>query len=272
VVQWVSNRLRDEIGSVAKIVTDSYGRGQISAIDHVGMSFNNHGELLSILTPLVGLVLDGVYVSKEIAFDAPAPFNDVEAIKVINEVVKTGDIPKGTKPSQFTSAADNFGYALGIMKKDGTKQLNTKGNSFVHDLERWLESQASQGNESIAVDTVVKNFTGLGGPNDKNYGTLRRIKRFANALIQGVPIRDHDRPASDMDSLEWLRQCRRAGLYEQGKAIYERVVSTLRTSRMNSKSKRKTITGFAPDVEVRKRRNPSERNESPKRILDAFNA
>jgi len=53
-------------------------------------------------------------------------------------------------------------------------------------------------------------------------GTLRRIKRFANALIEGVPIRDKDRPGSDVDLLDWLRQCRRAGLYEQGKAIYEK--------------------------------------------------
>jgi hypothetical protein len=52
-------------------------------------------------------------------------------------------------------------------------------------------------------------------------GTLRRIKRFANALIDGVPVRDKDRPGSDLDLLDWLRQCRRAGLYEQGRAIYE---------------------------------------------------
>ena len=175
VVQWVANRLRDEIGSIAKIVTDSFGRGQISAADHSSMSFNCQGELLAILTPLVGQVLDGVYVSKEIEFDAPAPFNDAEAIKVINGIVKTGDIPKGTKPNQFTSAADNYGYALGIMKKDGTKQLNTKGNEFVEDLEEWIETQASQGNQSISLETVCKNFTGLGGPNDKNYGLSRRM-------------------------------------------------------------------------------------------------
>ena len=30
-------------------------------------------------------------------------------------------------------------------------------------------------------------------------GTLRRIKRFANALIEGVPVRDKDRPGSDVD-------------------------------------------------------------------------
>jgi hypothetical protein len=175
VVQWVANRLKDEIGSIAKIVTDSFGRGQISAADHSSMTFKCQGELLSILTPLVGHVLDGIYVSKEVKFDAPAPFNDAEAIKVINGIVKTGDIPKGTKPNQFTSAADNYGYALGIMKKDGTKQLNTKDNEVVEDLDEWIEMQASQGNQSISLETVCKNFTGLSGPNDKNYGLSRRM-------------------------------------------------------------------------------------------------
>ena len=174
-MQWVANRLKDEIGSIAKIVTDSYARGQISAADHSNLSFNCQGELLAILTPLVGQVLDAVYDSAKIEFDAPAPFDDAEAIKVINGIVKTGDIPKGTKPNQFTSAADNYGYALGIMKKDGTKQLNTKGNEFVEDLEEWIETQTSQGNRQISVETVCKNFTGLGGPNDKNYGLSRRM-------------------------------------------------------------------------------------------------
>ena len=53
-------------------------------------------------------------------------------------------------------------------------------------------------------------------------GTLRRIKRFANALVEGVPVRDKDRPGSDSDLLDWLRQCRRAGLYDQGRAIYDK--------------------------------------------------
>jgi SAM-dependent methyltransferase len=58
--------------------------------------------------------------------------------------------------------------------------------------------------------------------NLREAGTLRRIKRFANTLIEGVPVRDKDRPGSDVDLLNWLRQCRRAGLYEQGKAIFEK--------------------------------------------------
>ncbi len=175
VVQWVANRLRDDIGSTAKIVSDSYARGQIGAADHSNLSFNCQGELLAILQPLIAQVLDAVYESANIEFDAPALFNDAEAIKVINGVVKTGDIPKGTKPSQFTSAADNFGYALGIMKKDGTKHLNTSGNEFVADLDGWIENQTSQGNHQISVESICKNFTGTGGPNDKNYGLSRRM-------------------------------------------------------------------------------------------------
>ncbi len=175
VIQWVANRLRDEVGSIVKIVADSYARGQISAADHSSLSFNCQGELLAVLTPCVGQVLDAVYESSKIEFDAPASFDDAEAIKVINGIVKTGDIPKGTKPNQFTSAADNYGYALGIMKKDGTRRLNTRGNAFVQDLDEWIETQTGQGNRQISMETVCKNFTGLGGPNDKNYGLSRRI-------------------------------------------------------------------------------------------------
>jgi hypothetical protein len=35
-------------------------------------------------------------------------------------------------------------------------------------------------------------------------------------------VREKDRPGSDVDLLDWLHQCRRAGLYEQGRAIYEK--------------------------------------------------
>jgi DNA modification methylase len=82
------------------------------------------------------------------------------------------------------------------------------------------------------LEYFIKTASGTWRPPDKEEaqqlaelreaGTLRRIKRFANALIEGVPVRDKDRPGSDVDLLDWLRQCRRAGLYDQGKAIYEK--------------------------------------------------
>jgi 16S rRNA G966 N2-methylase RsmD len=53
-------------------------------------------------------------------------------------------------------------------------------------------------------------------------GSLRHIKRFAAALLEGVPPAERDRPANVVDAADWLRQCRRAGLYELGRAIYEK--------------------------------------------------
>ena len=37
---------------------------------------------------------------------------------------------------------------------------------------------------------------------------LPRIKRFANALFDGVPVRKKDRLGSEMPLLRWLRECR----------------------------------------------------------------
>jgi DNA modification methylase len=53
-------------------------------------------------------------------------------------------------------------------------------------------------------------------------GTLRRIKRFARALLEGVPPHGRDRPANTATAADWIRQCRRAGLYELGRALYEK--------------------------------------------------
>ncbi|MCX6083231.1 MAG: hypothetical protein NTW32_27200 [Chloroflexi bacterium] len=53
-------------------------------------------------------------------------------------------------------------------------------------------------------------------------GELRHIKRFANALSAGVPPAEHDRPANAATLAEWLYQCRRSGLYELGRVLYER--------------------------------------------------
>jgi hypothetical protein len=176
VMNWVADRLRNEVGSIYKIVPDSYARGRLAAADHGHLKFTCEGELPAILEPLVGQVLDGTYASATIDFtSAPAPFDDAEAIKVINGIVRTGEIPKNAKPTKDTSAADNYGYALGIMKKTGIKKLDTGGCVFAEDIEEWIEAQIGQGGGSIPVASLYKNFTGLGGPNGKNYGLSRRM-------------------------------------------------------------------------------------------------
>ncbi len=53
-------------------------------------------------------------------------------------------------------------------------------------------------------------------------GLLRRVKRFGNALLEGVPPHEHDKPENAVDLAGWVRQCRRAGLYEIGRALYEK--------------------------------------------------
>jgi DNA modification methylase len=52
-------------------------------------------------------------------------------------------------------------------------------------------------------------------------GTNRRIKRYLAFLEQGVPIPDKERPTS-ATLVEWIRHCKRAGLYEQGLLLYDR--------------------------------------------------
>jgi len=53
-------------------------------------------------------------------------------------------------------------------------------------------------------------------------GTLRHIKRFSRALLEGVPPHDRDRPTNVATAADWLRQCRRVGLYDYGRVLYEK--------------------------------------------------
>lgn len=52
-------------------------------------------------------------------------------------------------------------------------------------------------------------------------GLGRRVKRYIAQLEQGAIIPDHERP-NDATLAEWIRHCKRAGLYEQGKLLYEK--------------------------------------------------
>lgn len=52
-------------------------------------------------------------------------------------------------------------------------------------------------------------------------GTSRRIKHYIAYLQQGTPVLERERP-SDATLAEWIRHCKRSGLYEQGKQLYER--------------------------------------------------
>jgi len=56
----------------------------------------------------------------------------------------------------------------------------------------------------------------------RSTGVLRHIKRFANALSEGVPPGERDKPANAATLADWIYQCRRAGLYELGRVLYEK--------------------------------------------------
>ena len=52
-------------------------------------------------------------------------------------------------------------------------------------------------------------------------GVSRRIKRYLAYLEQGVPVPASERPG-DATIADWIRHCKRSGMYEQGKLLYER--------------------------------------------------
>jgi len=52
-------------------------------------------------------------------------------------------------------------------------------------------------------------------------GLGRRVKRYIAQLEQGAIIAEHERP-NDATLADWIRHCKRAGLYEQGKLLYEK--------------------------------------------------
>lgn len=190
VLEWVKGQLNAHLGSIYRIVPDSYGRGRIAAQDHTQMAFAVQGELSAILTLLVAQVLDTVYVCREMEFDAPAPFNDVNAINVINGIVKTGLIPRGAKPSKEISAAQNYGFALQIMRRPNDHKLDLRECRYTRDLTDWVEDKLGDTATTLPADTVYKNFMGINGPNSQHYGLSKRmVQMYLLCLVREGKIR-----------------------------------------------------------------------------------
>ena len=172
VINWVANELQANLGRIYQIVTSSYARGQMDALDNRQMDFHVAGELPAILTPLVDRALTAAYESRVIKFETVF-FRREEAVKVINGIVKTGSIPKNAKPNQNIDAARNFGYSLLIMKKSAERDLNTASNPFVADLWSFIDDKLADDGQAMKIETLYKNFMGIGGP--KDYGLTRRM-------------------------------------------------------------------------------------------------
>ncbi len=175
VLEWVRGQLSASMGTIYRIVPESYGRGRIAAQDHTQMAFSVQGELSAILTTLVGQVLDTVYVSREMEFDAPAPFNDLNAVNVINGIVKAGSFPRGVKPSKEISASQNYGFALRIMRRPNDRGLDLRECRYTQDIYDWIQEKAGDTTVTLPADTLYKNFTGINGPNGLHYGLSKRM-------------------------------------------------------------------------------------------------
>jgi len=187
VISWVADTLKTDLGKIAKIIDNSYARGRMDAIDNSEMSFSIAGELANILTPIVDRVLNSVYESREIKFDQ-FYFRREEGVKLINGIVRSGNIPKGAKPNQNISAAQNFGFGMQIMKKKAEKQLDTSDNQFVKDIENFIDEKLTDAGQTMKIDAIYKNFMGIGGP--KDYGLMRRmIQIFMLCLVREGKIK-----------------------------------------------------------------------------------
>jgi hypothetical protein len=196
VLEWVKGQLSANLGAIYRIIPDSYGRGRIAAQDHTQMAFAVQGELPAILTTLVTQVLDTVYLCREMEFDAPAPFNDVNAVNVINGIVKVGLIPRGAKPTKEISAAQNYGFALQIMRRPNDHKLDLRDCRYTRDLSAWIEEKLGDtGGRGVSAatlpaDTVYKNFMGINGPGAQHYGLSKRmVQMYLLCLVREGKIR-----------------------------------------------------------------------------------
>ncbi len=210
VLEWVKGQLNANLGTIYRMIPDSYGRGRIAAQDHSQMAYEVQGELSAILTVLVAQVLDTVYVCREIEFDAPAPFNDLNAINVINGIVKTGQIPRGAKPTKEISAAQNYGFALQIMRRPNDHKLDLGDCRYTQSLNNWIEDKLGDvggrgaSGTTLPVDTVYKNFMGINGPGGVHYGLSKRmLQMYLLCLVREGKIRitlsGHNLPVEVID-------------------------------------------------------------------------
>jgi len=94
---------------------------------------------------------------------------------VINGIVKVGEIPRGAKPNRDISAAQNYGFALRIMRPPNDKKLDLSDCRYTRDMGQWIEEKLGDSGTTMPAATVYKNFMGTGGPGGVNYGLSKRM-------------------------------------------------------------------------------------------------
>src|SRR5437762_2421119 len=152
------------------------------------MEFHVAGDIKGILTPIISQVLNAVYESHDIIFDHPFTFRKEDAVKVINGIVKTGEIPRHAKLTGDVSAAQNFGYALRIMKKGVEYKLDIASNRFVQAIYAFVDQKLISEGQTMSIEILYKNFMGISTP--ISYGLTRRmVQLYLLCLVQTGKIR-----------------------------------------------------------------------------------
>jgi hypothetical protein len=178
-------------------VPDSYARGRMDSSNHSSIEFHVAGDLVNIVAPVVERVLTACYASNDIRFDPPFIFRKEEAVKVINGIVKVGQIPKDAKPNQNISAAMNFGFGLRILRRGAERLLDVSDNPYVADIAAFVEEKSGGSGQGLKIETLYKNFMGVGGP--KDYGLTRRmVQIYLLCLVQQGRIRVSAGPKSGL--------------------------------------------------------------------------
>lgn len=190
VMDWLRGQVNANIGAIYRIIPECYGRGRIAALDHAQMAFAVEGELRAILAILAGRVLDTVYLSRELEFDAPAPFNDTNAINVINGIVKHGSFERGARPTKEISASQNYGFALQIMRRPNDRKLDDTECRYTRAIYDWIEEKLGDATTTLPVETLYKNFMGINGPGGQHYGLSKRmVQLYLLCLVRDGKLR-----------------------------------------------------------------------------------
>ena len=142
------------------------------------------------------------------------------------------DIMDAAESAKEDTAADNISkYIAAYIEKHPTFDGVHYSDIFEHfvytvkikprrALAEWLLDyffKTDDGTYRLPISEEEKRLKAEGRSN----GTQRRIKRYLAFLQQGVAIPEKER-ASDSTIAEWIRHCKRSGLYEQGKLLYEK--------------------------------------------------
>ena len=132
-------------------------------------------------------------------------------------------------------------------------------------LQDWLPeffSKTPDGTWRPAKDDVERaQLTAL-----RSSGLLRRVKRFGNALLEGVPPYERDQPESAATLADWIRQCRRAGLYEYGRVLYEK--GGLRFDALNESGQLEVEEDYQVCVRRREVKPESKKKKSQPTLFD----